>query len=589
MSILHKVVLLNLLIIPFSLCAQWTQVGSDIDGQTPGERYGNSVALSSDGSIMAAGGNFNDVSANNAGVVSAYSWNGVAWSQLGSNLYGEAADDEFGYSIGLSTDGTTMAIGAPFNDGTASAAGHVQVYSWNGASWTQMGSDIDGEAANDLSGYNLGLSGDGSRVAIGAYGNDGGGSFTGHVRVYSWNGASWVQMGSDIDGEAIDDYSGVAVDISTDGSTVAIGADGNDGAASLAGHVRVYSWNGASWTQVGSDIDGEAMSDRSGSSVSLSSDGRRIAIGATQNDGTAMSSGHVRVYEWLVGSWTQLGLDIDGEASFDLSGTSVSLSSVGNILAIGAPNNGSFFGHVRVYIWNGVVWSQIDSDIDGEANTDFSGQSVSLSSNGGYVAIGAYRNFGTGFESGHVRVYQNITILPLTITDFSGNINHDQAILNWVAHNQQTNQYFEIERSGNQQFFEKIGLVYGNGRINTQAHYQFVDEAPYIGENYYRVRIVNAKNDQATYSDIIQIARNATNNTTSIIENNNYYLTLISSTEVLKYCIYNIAGAKIKERDESINNRGEWSVDIGWLRPGGYFIEIFTSNGCVALPFIKAK
>ena len=48
---------------------------------------------------------------------------------------------------------------------------------------------------------------------------------------------------------------------------------------------RVYSWNGSSWTQLGSDIDGEAASDNSGYSVSLNSDGDRVAIGATYNDG----------------------------------------------------------------------------------------------------------------------------------------------------------------------------------------------------------------------------------------------------------------------------------------------------------------
>ena len=42
-------------------------------------------------------------------------------------------------------------------------------------------------------------------VAIGAYGNDGNGSDAGHVRLYAWDGSSWVQRGSDIDGEAAGD------------------------------------------------------------------------------------------------------------------------------------------------------------------------------------------------------------------------------------------------------------------------------------------------------------------------------------------------------------------------------------------------
>ena len=64
----------------------------------------------------------------------------------------------------------------------------------------------------------------------------------------------------------------------------------------------------------------------------------------------------MRVYEYYCGSWSQLGADIDGEAAGDYSGYSVSLSSDGTIVAIGAPyndGNGSNSGHVRVYEYSG--------------------------------------------------------------------------------------------------------------------------------------------------------------------------------------------------------------------------------------------
>jgi hypothetical protein len=140
------------------------------------------------------------------------------------------------------------------------------------------------------------LSSDGTEVAIGAPGNDGTGASAGHVRVYEWNGTAWVQKGSDIDGEAAVDESGSAVSLSSDGTEVAIGAPGNAGTGASAGHVRVYEWNGTAWVQKGSDIDGEAAADSSGSAVSLSSDGTEVAIGALFNDGTGASAGHVRVY-----------------------------------------------------------------------------------------------------------------------------------------------------------------------------------------------------------------------------------------------------------------------------------------------------
>jgi len=70
--------------------------------------------------------------------------------------------------------------------------------------------------------------------------------------------------------------------LSNDGRIVAIGAPGN---GFDAGHVRVYQWKDSIWMNVGDDIDGEADGDKSGWSVSLSSDGTVLAIGAVGNDG----------------------------------------------------------------------------------------------------------------------------------------------------------------------------------------------------------------------------------------------------------------------------------------------------------------
>ena len=262
---------------------------------------------------------------------------------------------------------------------------------------SQLGNDIDSEAAGDYSGTSVSISSDGTRVAIGAILNDSSnGSNSGHVRVYDWNSGTslWTQVGQDIDGEAADDQFGHSVSISSDGTRVAIGAILNDGSnGSNSGHVRVFTLavfadGSGAWSQVGSDIDGEAASDESGWSVSMSSDGTRVAIGARGNDGDA---GHVRVYSESSGSWSQVGSDIDGEAASDQSGYSVSMSSDGTRVAIGARMNGAA-GHVRVYSESGGSWSQVGSNIDGEAASDQSGYSVSMSSDGTRVAIGARRN-----------------------------------------------------------------------------------------------------------------------------------------------------------------------------------------------------
>ncbi len=115
-----------------------------------------------------------------------------------------------------------------------------------------------------------------------------------------------AQLGSDIDGEAANDYSGRSVSMNSAGDRVAIGAHGTD---SNAGHVRVYEYS-SSWSQLGSDIDGEAAGDYSGISVSMNSAGDRVAIGANLNDGTGTDAGHVRIYEYSNSSWTQIGIDL---------------------------------------------------------------------------------------------------------------------------------------------------------------------------------------------------------------------------------------------------------------------------------------
>ena len=122
-----------------------------------------------------------------------------------------------------------LAIGANYNDGNGIDAGQVRIYQYEGSDWVQMGVDIDGEAAGDGSGHSISLSADGFRIAIGAFSNDGNGSGSGHVRVYQYGGDVWMQVGADIDGEAEDDYSGSSVSLSSDGSIVAIGAYLNDG------------------------------------------------------------------------------------------------------------------------------------------------------------------------------------------------------------------------------------------------------------------------------------------------------------------------------------------------------------------------
>ena len=158
------------------------------------------------------------------------------------------------------------------------------MYALSSGSWSQMGSDIDAEGAGDYMGWSLSMNAAGDRVAIGAYLNDGNGTDAGHVRIYSWDGTSWSQLGSDIDGEAAGDNFGFSVSINSAGDRVAIDGPENDESASRAGHARVYAYANNAWTQLGSDIDGEAVNDRSGRTVSINAAGDRVAVGTGEND-----------------------------------------------------------------------------------------------------------------------------------------------------------------------------------------------------------------------------------------------------------------------------------------------------------------
>ena len=116
------------------------------------------------------------------------------------------------------------------------------------------------------------------------------------------------------------------------------------------------------------------------------------------NDGNGSNSGHVRIYEWTSTSWVQLGLDIDGEAAFDQFGNSASMNASGDRVSIGSYNN-SPSGNVRIYEWSGTGWVQLGVDIDGEATYDQSGKSVSMNASGDRVAIGAPYNDGNGTDA----------------------------------------------------------------------------------------------------------------------------------------------------------------------------------------------
>ena len=348
--------------------------------------------------------------------------------QVGDELYGEAGDDTFGLASSLSLDGTVLAVGAPYNDGTATSAGHVRVFEQTpGSGWSQRGDDIDGEANGDISGNSVSLSNDGDLVAIGAKYNDASGAASGQVRVYEWADDSWSQKGADLDGDESNDLFGESISFSGDGTLLAVGAPyGAEG-----GFVRFFKYSEDNWVQVGDDIDDAVSGDELGFSVSLSSDGTFVAVGVSSANGGDKDSGLARVYKRPTGDtgpWTQVGDDILGEGLSDATGHFVSLSSDGTIIAVSAPEietDGIERGYAKVFQYSSAEsdWVQLGQTLIGEYSGDQFSESLSLSNDGTVLAVGAHYNGGGGSGAGQTRVFE---YKPLTQTwvqlgiDFDG-------------------------------------------------------------------------------------------------------------------------------------------------------------------------
>ncbi|MDB4348478.1 hypothetical protein OAA62_01035 [bacterium] len=326
----------------------------------------------------------------------------LSWGYVGQGLNGTIYNGRLGYSTALSSDGSILAVG------NTSTPSYVEVYQNINETWTLVGDRIYGEVSTDSFGSDIAISSDGSVVAVGAYENDEAGSMSGSVRVYQrdTNAASgWSQLGQDIDGESADDRSGQSVSLSSDALIVAIGAIRNDGTSSSSsdnrGHTRVYEYDNSNgtWTQIGSDIDGKRAGDQSGYSTALSSDGSIVAIGAIYYDnGSETSSGHVRLFQRDASSptgWLQIGSDINGPDGGAYSGNAVSLSSDGSIVAIGAYSHNVNFvsntGSAQVYQRDTNAasgWSPLGQQLEGDAGGDVFGSSLALSSDGSILAVG---------------------------------------------------------------------------------------------------------------------------------------------------------------------------------------------------------
>lgn len=385
-----------------------TQKGQDIDGEDTGDNSGHALCMP-DANTLAVGAPNNDENGGSSGQVRVFSWSGAGWVQKGSDMDGDAAGDLFGSALAMPSP-NTLAIGAPRHDQGDVDAGQVKVMQWNGSSWQLKGSILTGDSSAGIFGGFFGSSvsmPDDNTLAVGAPWYDTTGTFSGMVKVFDWQGNSWVQRGPSIQGAAFS-YTGSLVCMPS-ANVLAVVSQG--ATVGNKGMVRVYTWDGNAWVLKGDPIEGETNGDLAGSALSMPDD-NTLALGATDNDGSFPQAGHVRVFSWNGTAWVQKGNDIDGEAAGEESGNAVHMPDA-NTLAIGASlssENATNSGQVRVYSWNGTDWTKRGNNINGEAARDESGFAVCMP-DANTLAIGAIKNDavnGSQFanEAGHVRVFE---------------------------------------------------------------------------------------------------------------------------------------------------------------------------------------
>lgn len=169
----------------------WTQLGSTIDGDPGtnqfGTREGCVTRLSDDGTIVATGSRFfaKDGTTYNDGYMRVFKYVEARgdWVQMGRTLYGDAGiGDSFAYSMDMSSDGKTLAVGSPHGDYESTNDGGTYVFKYIDSlgDWILLGlystsNDFIGFPSQtvdvDYMGRQTALSGDGKRYASGSYSN----------------------------------------------------------------------------------------------------------------------------------------------------------------------------------------------------------------------------------------------------------------------------------------------------------------------------------------------------------------------------------------------------------------------------------
>jgi hypothetical protein len=262
----------------------WTQEGSKIvcTGYTGDTYLGGSVALSADGNTLAASSHYDN---GFKGATWVFVRSSGVWAQQGTKLVGTGAVGNAGQgrSVAISADGNTLITGGNQDN---SGIGAAWVFTRTSSTWTQEGTKIVGTG-------NVGISNEGTAVAISADGNtatlsaSNDDNYKGACWVFAHSGSfgsgTWAQQGAKLvpTGVASLDYAGVSVAMSADGNTLAVGGTGGTTGA------WTFKRTGSTWAQSGTKLLGTGVVAGSGQgqSIAISADANTLLVGGYSDDG----------------------------------------------------------------------------------------------------------------------------------------------------------------------------------------------------------------------------------------------------------------------------------------------------------------
>ncbi|WP_425075741.1 T9SS type A sorting domain-containing protein [Psychroserpens sp. S379A] len=324
----------------------WVQLGSTFDAYAESDNAGRSVDITDDGLTIVIGIQYSDTFEVTEGSVQVFGFDGNDWIQKGSTLYGSDGFHEFGTNVTISNDGNRITVGAPYFDSATNGSdtGALKIFDYDGSQWN-LSFEVEGDTSNDVFGMSVDMSGDGNHVICGAWINEDGTTRVGYAKVYAFDNSTWTQVGATLTGDVPSIFFGASSAISDDGTRIAIGSWGNDDNGNNSGEVEVFELNANSWQPLGLALQGDGGFQRFGWSIDLSGDGSILAVGAPQ-------ANYMKLYRFANDNWNQIGNPLTGVNGNDEFGWVVDLTTDGTKVVVGDPsndNNASYAGFAQVY------------------------------------------------------------------------------------------------------------------------------------------------------------------------------------------------------------------------------------------------